>query len=99
LESHWNFRVPQSSVEDCVEQELTGAGYSEVEILARERGLVAGEFAWIVTVVALGQDGKRYEVRIPMVETFGGWTAVIKFFCCHIGIPTNEIKIYCNFWV
>lgn len=70
-------RVPQGTVEDCAEQELTGAGYSEVEILARERGLVAGKFAWIVTAIALGQDGKRYEVRIPMVEIFGGWTAVI----------------------
>ena len=72
--------VPQGTVEDCAEQELTKAGYSKVEILACERGLVTGRFAWIVTAIALGQDGKRYEVRFPMVEIFGGWTAVINEF-------------------
>jgi hypothetical protein len=70
--------LQMQSPDEAAEQELTGAGYSEVETTGRQRVLVVGKpDIWMITAIARGPDGKRYEVRIPVVQVFGGWSGVI----------------------
>jgi hypothetical protein len=70
--------LEEQTPEEAAEQALTKEGCSEVEITDRERVLVLGKpDIWMVSATARYQDGKRYEVRIPVVQIFGGLTGVI----------------------
>lgn len=66
------------SPEEAAEEALIGAGYSEIEFTGRRRLWMPGRSeAWMVSATALHQDGKRYELELPVMLVFGGLSGLI----------------------
>jgi hypothetical protein len=72
--------LAEQTPEEAAVQALTEAGYDEIEITGCKRIRVPGRptaRAWVASATAHHQDGKRYEVDLPVGEVFGGLKGLI----------------------